>query len=180
MRFQPTAIAGAFVVDVTEGHDERGMFARTFCADTFAQQGLASSFPQCNVSLNHKRGTLRGLHYQLAPGEEVKLVRAVRGRVFDVAVDLRPDSPTFRQWASVELDAALRNAFYIPAGCAHGFLTLQDDSELFYQMSQVYQPDLARGLRWDDPAFAIEWPFAPAVISQRDAALGTFDPKDVS
>lgn len=180
MRFEPTVIVGAFVVEVAEAHDERGMFARTFCADTFARHGLSSSFPQCNVSLNHKRGTLRGLHYQIAPGEEAKLVRAVCGRVFDVAVDLRPHSATFRQWAAVELDSGRRNAFYIPAGCAHGFLTLEDDCELFYQMSQIYQPELAHGLRWDDPAFAIQWPFAPAVISERDAALGLFDARDLS
>lgn len=180
MRFQPTAVVGAFVVELDELHDDRGMFARTFCADTFAEHGLTSTFPQCSVSFNHKRGTLRGLHYQQKPGEETKLVRAVRGRVFDVAVDLRPQSSSFLQWASVELDAERRNAFYIPEGCAHGFLTLEDNCELFYQISDVYQPELARSVRWDDPTFAIEWPFLPSIISRRDAESEVFNPKDVS
>lgn len=169
MRFTATAIAGAFIVEVDPLVDERGLFARTFCAETFAAQGLPSVYPQCNLSVNHSRGTLRGLHYQLAPRAEAKLVRATRGTVFDVAVDLRPDSPSYLQWASVELCADRRNAFAIPAGCAHGFLTLEDGCELIYHMSSIYAPDLARGARWDDPLFAIDWPFAPVVIGERDA-----------
>ncbi|MGO7634285.1 dTDP-4-dehydrorhamnose 3,5-epimerase [Rhizobium leguminosarum] len=174
MKFLPTAVSGAFVVEVDARSDDRGMFARTFDAQTFAAQGLVPVYPQCNVSQNHKRGTLRGMHYQAEPRPEVKLVRATRGRVFDVALDLRPDSPSYLKWASVELDAISHNAFYIPAGCAHGFLTLEDDCELFYQMSETYVPDLARGVRWDDPAFSIAWPFTPSIISERDAALDSY------
>jgi dTDP-4-dehydrorhamnose 3,5-epimerase len=171
MRFAPTAVAGACVVEVDPVGDARGRFARSFCAETFAAHGLASVWPQCNISENPLRGTLRGLHYQVEPHGEAKLVRATRGRVFDVAVDLRPHSPSHGRWASVVLDAARHNAFYIPAGCAHGFLTLEADCTLFYQMSAPYAADHARGVRWDDPAFAISWPFAPAIIGARDAAL---------
>lgn len=169
MKFLATEITGAFLVEADALADGRGMFARTFCAETFAAQGLASVYPQCNLSANIRRGTLRGLHYQADPKPEAKLVRATSGRVFDVAVDLRPQSPTYRKWAAAELDAARHNAFYIPAGCAHGFLTLEDGCTLFYQMSESYVPELARGVRWDDPAFNIDWPFAPIVISERDA-----------
>jgi dTDP-4-dehydrorhamnose 3,5-epimerase len=171
VRFVPTSVAGALIVEVDAHADMRGTFARTFCSEIFADHGLVSTFVQCNVSTNRKRGTLRGLHYQQAPGAETKLVRATRGKVFDVAVDLRPQSATYRHWASVELDSDRHNAFYIPAGCAHGFLTLEDDCELFYQMSEPHAPGLSRGVRWDDPQFAIKWPFEPLVISDRDAAL---------
>lgn len=174
VKFVATDVAGAFVVEPEMREDERGAFARTFCAETFAAHGLASVYPQCNVSTNGRRGTLRGLHFQTVPKAEAKLVRATRGRVFDVALDLRPDSPSHLKWAAVELDAARHNAFYIPAGCAHGFLTLEDHCELFYQMSETYDSDLARGVRWDDPAFAIAWPFAPEVIGTRDANYPDF------
>ncbi|HEX7821243.1 MAG TPA: dTDP-4-dehydrorhamnose 3,5-epimerase family protein [Sphingobium sp.] len=177
MKFVPTPVVGAFIVEVDARSDARGMFARTFCAESFASQGLASTYPQCNVSGNVRRGTLRGLHYQVEPGAEAKLVRATRGRVFDVALDLRPESSSYRAWAAVELDAARHNAFYIPAGCAHGFLTLEDDCELFYQMSAPYRPDLARTVRWDDPSFAIVWPFAPDIISEVDASAPYFSPE---
>ena len=176
MNFVPTAVEGAFLVEVRSHADERGLFARTFCAATFAAHGLASIYPQCNISQNHKRGTLRGLHYQAAPKSEAKRVRATRGRVFDVAVDLRRHSGTYLRWAAVELDAASHNAFYIPDGCAHGFLTLTDDCELFYQMSADYVPDLQRGIRFDDPALAIAWPFPPRVISARDTAFDNYAP----
>lgn len=174
MRFLPTAIDGAFIVEVDPAVDERGMFARTFCADTFAAQGLPTHYPQCSVSVNHSRGTLRGLHYQVAPQAEAKLVRATSGTVFDVAVDLRPESPSYLKWASVELSAGRRNAFAIPEGCAHGFLTLEHGCELVYHLSANYAPDLARGVRWDDPLFAIDWPFAPVVIAERDATLPSY------
>lgn len=174
MRFTATAIAGAFVVEIDPLADERGLFARTFCADAFAAQGLPSVYPQCNVSVNHRRGTLRGLHYQLEPHAEAKLVRATRGTVFDVAVDLRPGSPSYLQWAAVELSAERRNAFAIPAGCAHGFLTLEDGCELIYHMSAIYAPDLGRGVRWDNPLFAIQWPFTPIVIGERDATYPSY------
>ncbi|HEX7873687.1 MAG TPA: dTDP-4-dehydrorhamnose 3,5-epimerase [Sphingobium sp.] len=179
MKFLPTAVAGAFAIEVEPVADERGLFARTFCAETFAAQGLVSVWPQCNISTNTRRGTLRGLHYQADPAPEAKLVRATRGRVFDVALDLRPASPSYLQWASVELDAARHNAFYIPAGCAHGFLTLEEDCTLFYQMSAVYVADLARAVRWDDPAFGITWPFVPDVISARDAACPNYSEEKV-
>jgi len=175
MKFVATAVTGAFIVEIDALSDERGLFARTFCAETFAEQGLAWVYPQCNVSTSIRRGTLRGLHYQADPKPEAKLVRATRGRVFDVAVDLRPDSPSFLKWAAAELDATRHNAFYIPTGCAHGFLTLEDDCTLFYQMSEAYAPDLARGVRWDDSAFGIAWPFAPDVISERDAAYPDYN-----
>jgi dTDP-4-dehydrorhamnose 3,5-epimerase len=165
----PTAITGAMIVEIDALADERGLFGRTFCADLFGAHGLATHFVQCNTSHNPKRGTLRGMHYQAGPREEAKLVRATRGRAFDVAIDLRPASNSHLQWAAVELDADRRNAFYIPPGCAHGFLTLTDDCELFYMMSESYAPDLARGVRWDDPAFSIDWPFPPLVMSERDA-----------
>lgn len=175
MKFIATQVAGAFIVEIDPLADERGLFARTFCAETFAARGLAATYPQCNVSTNSQRGTLRGLHFQADPKSEAKLVRATRGRVFDVALDLRSDSSSFLKWAAVELDADRHNAFYIPAGCAHGFLTLEDDCELFYQMSESYVPELARGVRWDDPVFGIAWPFAPDVISDRDAAYPDFN-----
>ncbi|MET0366237.1 MAG: dTDP-4-dehydrorhamnose 3,5-epimerase family protein [Sphingobium sp.] len=175
MKFVATEVAGAFAVEVEPATDERGLFARTFCAETFAAQGLVSVWPQCNISTNVRRGTLRGLHYQADPQPEAKLVRATRGRVFDVALDLRPESASYLAWAAVELDAVRHNAFYIPAGCAHGFLTLEEDCALFYQMSAPYAPDLARGVRWDDPAFGIAWPFAPEVIGARDAAWPDYD-----
>lgn len=174
MIFLPTAIDGAFVVETSPHEDARGYFARTFCAETFAAQGLEHVYRQCSISFNHSRGTMRGLHYQDRPQAEAKLVRAVRGRVFDVAVDLRPGSRTFLRFASVELDAAKHNAFYIPEGCAHGFLTLQDDCELFYQISKDHVPELARCVRWNDREFGIDWPFEPSVINDRDANAADF------
>ncbi|MET1756959.1 dTDP-4-dehydrorhamnose 3,5-epimerase [Novosphingobium sp. RD2P27] len=174
MRFLPTAIAGAFIVEADPREDERGSFARTFCAKLFADQGLPSHYPQCSISVNHKRGTLRGLHYQKEPQAEAKLVRVTRGTVFDVAVDLRTESSTYLQWTAVELNAVQRNALAIPAGCAHGYLTLEDNCELYYHLSKDYAPDLAGGIRWDDPLFAIDWPFAPIVIGARDAAYPSY------
>ncbi|WP_315831404.1 dTDP-4-dehydrorhamnose 3,5-epimerase [Bradyrhizobium prioriisuperbiae] len=171
MKFSATNIPGVWIVEVTSSQDERGLFARTFCADTFSQHGLVSQFPQCNSSWNAKKGTLRGMHYQDMPHPEIKLVRCTKGRVFDVVVDLRADAPTHRKWVGVELDANRRNAVYIPEGCAHGFLTLEDDCEVFYHMGERYVPELARGVRWNDPAFQIEWPMHPALISERDASL---------
>jgi dTDP-4-dehydrorhamnose 3,5-epimerase len=179
MRFLPTKVAGAYVVEPDMLADARGAFARTFCAQRFAAQGLASQYPQCNVSTNARRGTLRGLHFQVDPHGEAKLIRAMQGRVYDVALDLRPASPSYLQWAAVVLDAARHNALYIPQGCAHGFLTLEDDSALFYQMSAPHDPASARAVRWDDPAFGIDWPFAPAIISARDAACPDFSTEDL-
>lgn len=174
MKFIPTALAGAWVIEPEPIADERGMFARTYCAETFARYGLPTHFPQCNISWNARRGTLRGMHYQIDPHPEAKLVRCTRGRVFDVAIDLRPDSPSFRRWFGTILDSNRRNALYVPAHCAHGFLTLLDDCEVFYQMSEAYVQELARGVRWNDVAFGIEWPELPKVISSRDAIYPDF------
>lgn len=179
MKFLPTTVAGAYEVEPEIHVDERGTFVRTFCAELFALHGLATHYPQCNVSRNNRRGTLRGLHFQADPHGEAKLVRATHGRVYDVALDLRPASPSYLRWAAVGLDAARHNAFYIPEGCAHGFLTLEDESALFYQMSEPYAPASARAVRWDDPAFDIEWPFAPIVISARDAGCPDFSVEDL-
>ena len=168
MRFTRTKVAGAFLVEPEPIADERGFFARTWCRDEFRDHGLSSTLAQCSVSFSRRKGTLRGLHYQAAPHEEVKLVRCARGAIWDVAVDLRPDSPTYLAWYGVELTAGNRAALYIPEGCAHGQLTLTDDSEVFYQMSVPFEPSAARGVRWDDPAFGIRWPAEVRVINQRD------------
>ncbi|MEI6559129.1 MAG: dTDP-4-dehydrorhamnose 3,5-epimerase [Rhodospirillaceae bacterium] len=176
MQLHPTALEGVLEIRVTPFGDERGLFARTYDEAIFAAAGLPTRWPQCNTSWNRARGTLRGMHYQAEPHPEPKLVRCTRGRVFDVAVDLRPGSPGFCRWAGVELSAGARNALYIPAGFAHGFLTLEDDSEVFYQMGESYVPGLARGVRWNDPAFAIVWPAQPDVLSERDAAYPDFTP----
>jgi dTDP-4-dehydrorhamnose 3,5-epimerase len=174
VKFTPTLIPGVVKIEPEPQADERGSFGRTYCEATFRKHGLEPVGIQCNISANTKRGTLRGLHYQAPPAEEAKLVRCLRGRLFDVAVDLRPDSPAFRQWLGVELDAEEGRALYIPRGCAHGFLTLADDTAVYYQMGAEYAPDLARGVRWNDPAFAISWPYAPLHISPRDAAFPDF------
>jgi dTDP-4-dehydrorhamnose 3,5-epimerase len=166
--FQALPLAGAFTVELEPVADERGFFARSFCRDAFRARGLAADYPQCSVSFNARRGTLRGMHYQAAPHAEAKLVRCTRGRLYDVIVDLRPESHTCCRWVGVELDAARRNALYVPEGFAHGFLTLEDETEVFYQISHAYVPESARGVRYDDPAFGIRWPAAPSVISERD------------
>jgi dTDP-4-dehydrorhamnose 3,5-epimerase len=154
--------------------DERGFFARTWCAEEFARNGLNPALVQCGIAYNHRQGTLRGMHYQAAPAEEAKLVRCTRGRIFDVAIDLRPASPTFLRYAAAELSAEERNMLYIPEGCAHGYITLEDDCEVLYQMSAAYRPELARGVRWNDPAFGIAWPVEVAVISERDRTYPDF------
>jgi dTDP-4-dehydrorhamnose 3,5-epimerase len=169
VNFVETPLAGAFVVSLDRHDDERGFFARSFCAREFAARGLDSLVAQCNVSWNRARHTLRGMHYQAAPHREAKLVRCVAGAIFDVIVDLRPGSPTVRRWTAVTLTAESRDALYVPADFAHGFLTLSDGSEVLYQMSTEHQSDAARGLRWNDPALGITWPHAPAVIGERDA-----------
>lgn len=176
MQLKRTTIEGLIEVEVTLIEDERGGFARTYDEAIFAQAGLPIRWPQCNTSFNRKRGTLRGMHFQAAPKEEPKLVRCTAGRVLDVAVDLRRESSTYLKWTAIELSAEKRNAFYIPAGLAHGFLTLEDNSEVYYQMGESYDPSLQRGVRWDDPAFSIDWPFAPSVISTRDAQYPTYAP----
>lgn len=176
MRFSQTPLAGAAVIDFEPRRDERGLFARIYCAREFAAAGLQTDFPQANISVTSFRGTLRGLHYQQAPYEEVKVVRAVVGAVYDVIVDLRPGSPTFKQWFGVELSGDNGRALYVPAGFAHGFQTLSDDATLIYMMGAEYRPEAARGVRWDDPAFGIDWPIPDPHLSPRDATYSDFRP----
>ena len=169
MKLIPTPIAGVVVVEATVHVDDRGLFARTYCAREFAAAGLNPVVAQANTSFNHVAGTLRGLHFQRRPAAEAKLVRCTRGRVYDVAVDYRPESPTYLHHYGVVLDADERNALYVPEGCAHGYLTLEDASEVAYQVSEFYTPGVEGGLRWDDPALAIAWPGEVRVISPKDA-----------
>jgi dTDP-4-dehydrorhamnose 3,5-epimerase len=172
MKFQETELKGAYVIEPSPASDERGFFARTFCAREFAERGLAAELAQCSTSYNQRRGTLRGLHYQAPPHEEEKLVRVTAGAIFDVIVDLRDGSPSFGRWFGLELSAENRRMLYIPKGFAHGFQTLRDDSEVFYQISTFYEPASIRGIRWDDPDLAIAWPDPRhAIISDRDRAL---------
>lgn len=174
MIFTETRLKGAYVIDPERLADERGFFARTWCQREFKAHDLNPGLVQCNVSFNHKRGTLRGMHYQAAPHAEVKLVRCTAGTIYDVIVDLRADSETFKQWFAVELSSDNRRMLYIPEGLAHGFLTLTDAVEVFYQMSEFYVPDCARGIRWNDLAFGIHWPFEATIISERDRAYPDF------
>jgi dTDP-4-dehydrorhamnose 3,5-epimerase len=174
MNIRPTALVGVLVVSPTVTADPRGLFARTYDAASFAAAGLPIAWPQCNTSWNARKGTLRGLHYQAEPRPDPKLVRCTRGRIFDAIVDLRKNSASFGRWIAVELSEHNRDALAIPAGCAHGFLTLEDDCEVFYMMGEAYVPELARGVRWNDPAFAIKWPGAPTTISERDASWPDF------
>jgi dTDP-4-dehydrorhamnose 3,5-epimerase len=169
MTFTESPLAGAYVVDVKRLEDERGFFARSFCSAEFGALGLATEMRQCSVSFNLRKGTLRGLHFQTAPHEEDKLVRCTRGAIFDVIVDIRPESRTYRGWFGTELTQANHRALYIPKGFAHGFLSLVDETEVFYMISVEYVAGAARGLRWNDPALQIKWPFTPQVISARDA-----------
>jgi dTDP-4-dehydrorhamnose 3,5-epimerase len=174
MIFRNAGIRGAWVIEPERLEDERGFFARTWDLEEFAKRGLNPRLAQCSISYNRVRGTLRGLHYQAAPYEEAKLVRCTAGAIFDVVVDLRPESPSFRDWFGIELSADNRLALYVPEGCAHGFLTLEDDSEVHYQISQSYVPEAGRGLRWNDPAFAITWPGEVVVINERDSSYPDF------
>ncbi|HXH34716.1 MAG TPA: dTDP-4-dehydrorhamnose 3,5-epimerase [Plantibacter sp.] len=174
MTFAETGLSGLVLIELEPLADERGSFARTFDAAKWEAHGIPSTVVQCSVSRNHRQGTLRGMHYQAEPHGETKLVRCGRGAIFDVAVDLRPDSTTFRRWFGEELSETNGRMLHIPAGFAHGFLTLADESEVVYQMADPYVADAARGLRYDDPAFAIQWPAAPVVISDRDRTYPDF------
>jgi dTDP-4-dehydrorhamnose 3,5-epimerase len=172
-----TALSGVLIVEADRYADDRGAIMPAWIADEFAARGLASAFAQCNLVRNRRRGTLRGLHYQDAPYAETKLVRAVRGVIYDVAVDLRPASPTFCRWVGVELDAASPRLLYLPEGIAHGYQTLTDDAEMLYFITQRYRPDYQRGVRWDDPAFGVAWPIQPpAMLHPRDASFPDFQP----
>lgn len=175
MRFIETSLGGAFVIEPEKLEDKRGFFARSFCQNEFEAHGLNSNIVQCNISLNAKRGTLRGMHFQAAPYAEAKLVRCTRGSMYDVIIDLRPSSATFCKWYAVELNGANCMTLYVPEGFAHGFQTLEDDTEVFYQISEYYRPDFSRGVRWDDPAFAIEWPPAERIISEKDKGYPDFE-----
>ncbi len=174
MIFIETKLAGAFVIEPERKEDERGFFARSWCPHEFAAHGLNPRWAQCSISFNTKKGTLRGMHYQRAPHEEAKLVRCTRGAVYDVIVDLRPHSATFRQWIAAELTAENHRMMYVPEGFAHGLQTLQDSTEVFYQISEFYHPESACGVRWNDPMVGIEWPQDKRTISLRDQQLPDF------
>ncbi len=175
MKFTSTKISGTYTIEMQPRSDERGFFARSFCAEEFKQYGLNPNFVQCNVSFTSQRGSVRGLHYQAAPYEEAKLVRCTKGAICDVTLDLRPGSPTFKQWVTVELTADNHQMLYLPTGCAHGFQTLVDNTEVCYQVSAVYHTESGRGVRWNDPAFGIELPLAVTIINDRDRSYSDFE-----
>lgn len=174
MRFTETPLKGAYLIDLEKRGDERGFFARFFCENEFAQHNLVTRFVQINNSLSAQRGTLRGMHYQLPPSGEVKVVRCIRGSLYDVIVDLRPKSPTYLKWFGHELTAENRTMMCVPVGFAHGFLTTSDDAEALYLVSSFYAPEAERGLRYNDPRIGIQWPFAPAVVSSKDESHPDF------
>jgi dTDP-4-dehydrorhamnose 3,5-epimerase len=174
MIFTETKLKGAFIIEPERLEDERGFFARTWCQREFEAHGLNPRLAQCSISFNKRRGTLRGMHYQVAPYEEARLVRCTMGAIYDVIIDLRPHSPTSKHWISTELTAENRRMLYIPEGLAHGFQTLENNTEVFYQMSEFYHPDHARGVRWNDPAFRIVWPSDVIVISDKDREYPDF------
>ena len=177
MNFVPTRLAGAYIVDLHPQNDSRGFFARTWCQKEFSEHGLNAGLVQCSISFNLKKGTFRGMHYQAAPYEEAKLVRCTMGSIWDVIVDLRADSPTFKEYLSVTLSADNRKMLYVPEKFAHGFITLEDNTEVFYQMSEFYSPERARGFRWNDPTFRIRLPLDVTVISDRDQDYPDFSPR---
>ena len=177
MIFTKTPIEGAYLIDLEKRGDDRGFFARVFCCNEFGEHGLDTQFVQVNNSLSADKGTLRGLHYQLAPAEEVKVVRCISGALWDVILDIRPDSPTFGKWFGAELTADNRRMMYAPRGMAHGFVTLTDNTEAFYLVTAFYAPDRERGVRWNDPHFGVEWPITPTVISDKDRDRADFDPE---
>jgi dTDP-4-dehydrorhamnose 3,5-epimerase len=176
MIFSETTLKGVYLIGLQRMEDDRGFFARTWCRREFKEAGIDVNFVQCNISYNIKKGTLRGLHYQVAPYGESKLVRCTSGAIHDVIADLRPESATFKKWMSVELSQENQKALFIPKGFAHGFLTLADNTEVFYQMSEFYEPGYAKGVRWNDPAFAIHWPAEVRVISEKDSGYRDFVP----
>ena len=174
MIFAETKLKGSFIVEPERFDDERGFFAQTFSREEFEARGMSPRVAECNIAYNRRRGTLRGMHFQLPPRAQAKLVRCTAGAIYDVAIDLRPGSPTFREWVGVELSAQNRLMFYVPEGFAHGYLTLEDDTEVFYQVSDKFAPELSGGVRWDDPAFGVELPIAVEVINERDASYADF------
>lgn len=179
MKFTATPLVGAYVVDLEKREDSRGYFARSWCQKEFEQQKLETQFVQCNLSYNKEKGTLRGMHFQLSPHQEVKFVRCVSGSIYDVIIDLRKDSATYCKWFGVELSSKSGRALYVPKGFAHGYVTLENDSEVFYQVSDFYEPSAERGVRWNDPVFGIQWPKVnQTLISPKDLALPDFNPED--
>jgi dTDP-4-dehydrorhamnose 3,5-epimerase len=168
MHYTPSRIPGAWIIDPAKITDARGFFAMTWLPDELRERGMNPALVQCNLAFNHKRGTLRGMHFQKAPHAQAKIIRTTRGSLLDVIVDLREDSPTFRQWDAVELTADNHRMLYMPEGIAHGYLTLEDNTEAYYHVSAPWVPQAESGVRWDDPAFAIAWPFAPTIVSERD------------
>jgi len=175
VKLTPTKIAGCFMLDVQPHVDDRGSFTRTWCAEELQANGLNPCVAQCSVSFNHHRGTLRGMHHQAAPNEEAKVVRCTRGRIFDVVLDLRPESPTYRTWLGIELDWENQRSLYIPEGCAHGYQSLTDTTEVYYMISVPFHPESARCCRWNDPVFSIQWPLPEiARLSTRDATAPDF------
>lgn len=179
MNVNGTAVADAYVLEPELIEDERGFYARSVDLRALAERGLVSEIAECGIAYNHSLRTLRGLHYQTEPHAQAKLVRCTRGKVYDVAVDLRPESVTHLRWAAVTLSAENRRVFYVPPGCAHGYLTLEADSEVLYEISHPYAPEANAGIRWDDPVFGIEWPATPLVIAPRDASYPDFAPVGV-
>jgi dTDP-4-dehydrorhamnose 3,5-epimerase len=175
MRFSETSLKGAYIIDIEEKPDHRGFFARTYCAEEFAVHGLKATVAQCNLSFNHHKGTLRGMHYQVAPACETKLVRCISGAIYDVIVDMRPQSPTYLQHIGVELSAQNRRALYVPEMFAHGYQALSDGAEVVYQVGEFYTPGYERGLRYDDPVLGIDWPIPVSEISAKDAAWALLD-----
>jgi dTDP-4-dehydrorhamnose 3,5-epimerase len=177
MRFIETGLKGAFIIEPDLIEDERGFFARVFCMREFEEHGLNPGLIQCNVSFNKTKGTLRGMHYQIAPHAEVKLIRCTAGAIYDVIIDLRPESPTFKKWFAAELSRKNHQLLYIPEGFAHGYQTLEPQTEVFYQVSAFYHPASERGARWNDPAFGIEWALPPALVSKKDQSYPDLEAK---
>lgn len=174
MKFSSTKINGVWQITLDRHVDDRGWFARSWCVREFEEHGINPRMVQCNLSFNARRGTLRGMHYQAEPHTEDKYIRVNRGAIYDVALDLRPESPTYKQWQGFELSTANHTLLYLPKGIAHGFLTLTDETEVMYLVSAFYEPDAGRGVRWNDPAFGIEWPFEPSVMVERDRTYEDF------
>jgi dTDP-4-dehydrorhamnose 3,5-epimerase len=177
MIFTETKLKGAFIIEPERQEDERGFFARTFCQEEFKAHGLNPNLVQCSISFNKKKGTVRGMHCQVAPYQETKLVRCTQGAIYDVIIDLRSDSLTFKKWLAADLTAENRRMFYIPKGFAHGFQTLKDNTEVHYQMSEFYHPESFKGIRWDDSTFNVKWPLSSTVISEKDLSYPDFKKK---
>lgn len=174
MKFIETPLVGAYVVEMEPIADNRGYFARSYCEREFVERGLKVPFVQCNVSYNHQRGTIRGMHYQREPHGETKLIRCIRGAIYDVIVDIRPESASYGKWYGVELCSSNQRMLYVPDGFAHGFQTLENETEVFYQMGNFFVPESSEGLRWDDPVIGIEWPLPCSVISDKDQSYPGF------